>query len=252
MIISCNQKQPEQQNITKTDNRTEAQLLLDKCLNYHDPENKWNTFAADIQVKTVIYRAQKDSKDTLRDERNSSISLDNGNRYFTMERTTDGFALNRKVIADSICESTWDKPKLSAEDSIMKNLTCAEAADYRNYYRYMIGIPLVLRDKGAIVKDTIFTEKVYGKDYQVITVNYQPIAKEPTWYFYIDPSTYQMVRAKFVKPTEPGKQASGEIIDLLKPVDFKGMKVFSQLYWMYLNEGRLADDFYEFSELKLN
>ena len=73
LLGACNQSTPKKQeiNIEKT-TKSAAQQLLDKCLNKYDPNQDWDIFAAKVAVKTIIYRAQKNGKDTIQDERNSS------------------------------------------------------------------------------------------------------------------------------------------------------------------------------------
>lgn len=248
IITSCSQQAKEDYKSEKK--LSPAQTLLKKCIAFHDPQANWQNFSASITGKSTFFTYDDDKKDTIITERISKIMMDNAKAYLEVHRTAEGYALKRKVMGESICESTWEKPKISAEDSVKQRLNCESAKRYRNYYRYLIGLPMVLNDKSAIMKNKVTTETVDGKTYQVLTVNYEPLEKEPTWYFYINPETFQLERTKFVKPTEEGKEPEGEIIDFPNITTYQGMKPLATFKWMFLNGQRLGDEDYTYEALE--
>lgn len=242
--LSCNQKSKENQ---LTDQKlSPAQQLLKQCISYHDPKSNWGSFSASINSSMSLFDWDAEKQDTVITMRSTDILMDNATSYLEVQRMTEGHKLTRTVLGDSICESTWDKPEISSEDSTKFKLNCESTKVYRNYYRYMLGLPMVLNDKAAIMKNKVTTAEVNGVMCQVLTVNYEPMAKEPTWYFYINPTTFQLVRAKFIKPAEEGKEADGEIIDFPTVSEFQGIKMLSTYKWMLLDGERLGDDIYTF------
>lgn len=245
--LSCNQEVKEEQ---VTDQKlSPAQQLLKQCISYHDPKSNWASFSASINSSMSLFKWDAEKEDTVTTMRSTDILMNNAISYLEVQRMTDGYKLKRTVLGDSICESTWEKPEISPEDSIKLNLNCESTKRYRNYYRYMLGLPMVLNDKAAMVKNKVTEEEVNGLMCKVLTVNYEPIAKEPTWYFYINPSTFQLVRAKFIKPAEEGKDPVGEIIDFPAVSEFQGMKMLSTYKWLLLDGERLGDDIYTFRAL---
>ena len=242
-LTACEKKVEQKKELV-----SEAEKLLEKCIAFHDPQNKWANFSAKVTGLSTFYK-YNDKGDTTITERTSKIWMDIPQNYLEVERMIDGFALRRKVKGDSICESTWAKPEISAEDSTKQRLDCDNAKRYRNYYRYLIGLPMVLNDATAQLQDEVGEEVVNGKSCKVLTIKYEPLNKEPVWYFYIDTETGQLWRTKFVKPTKEGQQPEGEIIDFPKVIDYQQMKMLATFQWLLLDGKQLGDEYYTYETL---
>jgi hypothetical protein len=55
-----------------------------------------------------------------------------------------------------------------------------------------------LRDKGAIISDTVSTEAFNGKTYQTLKVTYEPGMGKEVWTFFFDPTTSAMEAYRFM------------------------------------------------------
>ena len=94
----------------------------------------------------------------------------------------------------------------------------------RNYYTYLWGLPMKLNDSGTQIDQEVSREELNGKSYLVARVPYE----KDIWYFYIDPSTFQMEAYKFYQD-EPNQK--GEIIYLEGLMDFQGLKIPANRTW---------------------
>ncbi|MGB3183721.1 MAG: DUF6503 family protein [Cyclobacteriaceae bacterium] len=215
--------------------RSPAEELLDKTISYHDPENRWAEYTADITQNSRMMR-EGDDTTLIRTRR---ISMDNGRAYFSMEQEADGYTVRRTVAADSMCMSEWDKPELTAEDSTTMALNCDRAEMMRNYFRYLIGLPMVLKDEGTQLSDQVASEQLFGQSYRTLTVNYE--GDEPEWTFFIDTTDYRLAAARFVKA-----DSTGEYIVFNDEAEDKGIRHVGSFYWYYLDKMPLAVEEYTF------
>jgi len=68
---------------------------------------------------------------------------------------------------------------------------------YRNYYTYLYGLPMKLKDLGRIISPRVLEKKINGSSYWVLKVNYKPDLGSDTWYFYFDKNSYALKRYQF-------------------------------------------------------
>ncbi len=63
---------------------------------------------------------------------------------------------------------------------------------YKNYYTYLYGLPMKLKDPGTIIDDKVERKVFHGKEYLVLKVTYTEDVGKDIWYFYFNPKTYAM------------------------------------------------------------
>jgi hypothetical protein len=54
---------------------------------------------------------------------------------------------------------------------------------YKNYYTYLYGLPMKLKDKGTIIHQKVEKRSFKGKDYLVLKASYQKDVGKDTWFF---------------------------------------------------------------------
>ena len=59
----------------------------------------------------------------------------------------------------------------------------------KDYYTYLYGLPMKLKDPGTIVDPKVTKKRFKGKRYLVLKVSYDQEVGKDTWYFYFDQST---------------------------------------------------------------
>jgi hypothetical protein len=59
----------------------------------------------------------------------------------------------------------------------------------QNYYTYLYGLPMKLKDPGTIISSVVNRKDFLGKEY-LLKVKYEESIGTDSWYFYFEPKTY--------------------------------------------------------------
>jgi len=105
----------------------------------------------------------------------------------------------------------------------------------RNYYVYLWGLPMKLKDPGTIihseVQDTSFLEQpVYG-----VKVTYEESVGNDIWYFYFDKKNYALSGYRFYHHEADN---DGEYISLQGEVEKDGFRLPQIRKWYTHKEGK--------------
>ena len=111
----------------------------------------------------------------------------------------------------------------------------------KNYYTYLYGLPMKLKDPGTQLDPKAFKKIFQGKEYWVLKVSYAPAVGKDVWYFYLDPMTYQLRHYQFYHDEQKG---DGEYILLSGEIEIGGIKMPKDRAWyMNLDQKYLGTDF---------
>ncbi|MRX64169.1 DUF6503 family protein [Maribacter luteus] len=160
-----------------------SEQLIDKTIAYHDPNQLWDVFEGKLFI-TLQYADGK--------ERHSIIEIDLPREYFKVTNLQDDNVIEYIVNKEGCTLLLNGETTFTEEDAKTYRLTCEQALKTKNYYSYLYGLPMKLRDPGTIVSPEVQTKTFKGKEYLVIKVNYEENVGKDTWYFYFDPTTYAM------------------------------------------------------------
>ena len=112
---------------------------------------------------------------------------------------------------------------------IKYNLNKERANLYKNYYTYLYGLHMKLKDDSTIIHQKVEKGNFKGKKYLILKVTYNKGIGKDTWYFYFNPKTYAMEVYQFFKEAKD----SGEYI-LLSGLDIiNGVKMPKKRVWYY-------------------
>jgi len=197
--------------------------LLDKAIKYHDPQNLWESFSGQFQVTMET---------TDKSDRKTEISIDLPNEYFYSKAVRNSISIEFSVDKEE-CNILFNgSPDFSEEIAKEHRLSCDRAKMYRNYYTYLYGLPMKLKDPGAIIHEKVEQKKFKGKEYLVLKVTYTEEVGEDIWYFYFDPQTYAMEIYQFFHDES---RNDGEYILLSDEVTIQGIKMPKVRAW-YMNK----------------
>lgn len=175
-----------------------ATAILEKSIQYHDPAGNWSEFH-----HTLKFVSQRPNGA----DRNSIVTFDNTKGYFELEEKDNNMAI------------TMDKC-----EQIPEGKTCDQVKRTRNYYLYLWGLPMKLKDEGTPLDSQVREEKFKTYDCYVLRVPYE----DDIWYFYIDRSNYALRGYMFYKD-EPAKK--GEVIYLEEESSIGKMKLPQKRSW---------------------
>lgn len=209
--------------------------LLEKSISYHDPNNNWPSFDDSFQVTMTTPNQSP---------RVSDITINLPGEYFSLtaerDSITQGYTLSKNT-----CILHYNNKELSKEEAESKNMPCERATLYKNYYTYLYGLPMKLKDKGTNIDLVVELKKFKGRDYLVLKATYDKNVGSDVWYFYFNPTTYAMEIYQFFKTDETGviKPDSGEYILLTEEEILNGIKMPKVRKWYYnKDDGYLGTD----------
>ncbi|NRA94473.1 MAG: hypothetical protein HRU26_17720 [Psychroserpens sp.] len=209
--------------------------LLDLSIQFHDPEGHWDTFSGEMQI--VMNMPE-------RSERTTVVSIDLPKEYFKTYTQQDSITTTM-IIDKSSCQLALNGNfEVTQEDSETYKLNCDRALLYKNYYTYLYGLPMKLKDEGTTISDKVELVQFKGESYYKLDVSYEEKGGD-LWHFYFDPQTYALKAYQFFKTDREGnmKPKSGEYILLSELETISGIKMPKVRAWYYnKDESYLATD----------
>lgn len=194
--------------------------LLAKAIQFHDPNGNWETFNGELFVTMETPKGAP---------RESKITINLPKEYFSVTAKRDT-VINTYTIHKGDCsvEKVKENQTLEALKKDAK-AKCERAKLFKNYYTYLYGLPMKLKDEGTIIHQKVEKRQFKGKDYLVLKVTYSKEVGKDTWYFYFNPDTYAMEVYQFFKETKD----SGEYILLSGLETINAIKMPKIRAWYY-------------------
>lgn len=203
--------------------------LLEKAIQFHDPNGNWETFKGTLLVTMETPKGTP---------RNSEIKINLPEEYFYVKAKSGENTTEYTVIKENSKIEFNGKIPTEAEKKEHK-LSFERANLYKNYYTYLYGLPMKLKDEGTIIHQKVEKRQFKGKDYLVLKATYSKEVGKDTWYFYFDPKTYAMEVYQFFKATKD----SGEYILLSGLETINEIKMPKTRAWYYnKDDGYLGTD----------
>lgn len=194
--------------------------LLAKAIQFHDPNGNWKTFKGEL---FVTMKTPKSSS------RESKITIDLPTQFFSVtakrDTITTAFIVNNSEISVSFNGDNNPSEEIKKKYS----LNSERANLYKNYYTYLYGLPMKLKDKGTIIHQKVERKTFKGKEYLVLKATYKKEVGKDTWYFYFNPKNYAMEVYQFFKDTKD----SGEYIILSDLETINTIKMPKVRAWYY-------------------
>lgn len=199
--------------------------LLEKAIQYHDPNNNWATFKGSFKVAMETPKSPK---------RISEISIDLQEQFFSLKTKRGTNNTTYKIDKNEVIISFNGETDLSSTTLEKNNLSKDRAKMYQNYYTYLYGLPMKLKDAGTIIHQKVARKKFKGKEYLVLKATYTKAVGKDTWYFYFNPKTFAMEVYQFFKETEN----SGEYILLSGIETINDIKIPKNRAWYYNKDNK--------------
>lgn len=178
--------------------------ILAKSIEYHDPESKWPTLQA-----TFYYTETRPTGS----DRKTKFELDNGQGQWILNRNDE------EIYEVDGNEVSVLKGEKGTDRGLM----------LRNYYLYLWGLPMKLKDKSTPAITQSEDEEVDGMPVRVLRVAYE----KEVYYFSFDQTSGRMLQYRFYKDEEAGK---GELITLEGEATIQGIRIPQKRSWYTLPE----------------
>ena len=198
-----------------------ADALLNKTIKYHDPNSLWNEFKASFFV------TMESAEGSLR---KSKINLDLKHSFFNLSVKVDENQWTYSIDS-GVCKLSFNGSQVINPEIEKKfGLNCERALMYRNYYTYLYGLPMKLKDPGTILSPKVLEKTINGLSYWVLKVNYKPEVGSDTWYFYFDKNSYALKKYQFFHDESKN---DGEYIILENELEIAGIRMPKNRSWYY-------------------
>ncbi|WP_299763903.1 DUF6503 family protein [uncultured Dokdonia sp.] len=217
--------------LSATGQNLTANQLLEKAITYHDPNGNWETFSGLLNIELEM---------PDRPARFSQVQIDLPNEFFRLTMSIEGNHTTR-VVDKGVCTFTLNgSDKVSEEDIKKHRGDCERSTMFKNYYTYLYGLPMKLKDPGTHIDPVVQKKTFKGKEYLVLRATYDQEVGSDIWQFYFNPTTYAMEVYQFFKGPE---ETTGEYILLTDEMEIGGIKMPKDRAWYYNKDnGYLGTD----------
>lgn len=202
--------------------------LLERAIAHHDPNANWAQFKAQFKVQMTT---------PDKPVRTSAININLPESTFTVRAVRDSFETVYSVRkgTGSIAKTNLRKPQ---EVQATTQAEADRAIFMQNYYTYLYGLPMKLKDVGTIVNPVVARKMFKGKEYLVLEVSYSEAVGKDIWFFYFNPTTYAMEVYQFFRTDKTGTldPNSGEYIILSDNAVIQAINMPKKRDWYY-NKG---------------
>jgi len=206
------------------DTQMASAALLEKAIGYHDPNNQWPKLRAVLNI----------SMETPgKSPRESVVQLNNAQGIFSLEATRDSHTTFYRISPQD-CRLTYNGSEdFTTQQAQEHRLSCEQGRKMKNYYTYLYGLPMKLKDPGTQPDPLAYKKDFRGSEYWVLRVAYDPEVGKDVWYFYFDTQTYALKHYQFYHDEQKG---DGEYILLDQEATVQGIMMPKNRAW-YTNLG---------------
>lgn len=209
-----------------------AEALIARSIAYHDPDGRWDT--AEIGLRIMESRPGGVT-------RAAEVRMTPGRGSMVVSRETDSEMLTFAVAGEEILMRAVDADEELDEAALAEHgLDPARVMWLRNFYLFVWGLPMKLRDPGTIVDPEPVADSYDGQEALKVRVTYDPEIGGDTWYFYFHPETARLIGYRFYHDEAAN---DGEYIHLEGEIESGGLRLPAKRRWYFhSNDEFLGED----------
>ena len=215
-----------------------AEALLARSIAFHDPAGHWGN-----QTLALAWNgtgAEGEERSVF------DITIYPDAKVFRMNGRYQGSAITYELDGDVLTVSV-DGAEPDGEARERLRLGREGGMFWRDYFGYLAGLPMKLRDPGTLIDPGVTATDFMGRQVQSIRVTYEPEVGGDTWYFYFDPTTAELVGCRFYHDESAN---DGEYITFEGLIEADGLRLPQRRRWyMNVDDRFLGEDVIERLEL---
>ena len=198
--------------------------LLNRAIAFHDPNDNWKSFNGEMLIEM-----ESPNNGT----RSTTIQIDLPSNYFKSTVKKNNHTVESELDKEECTLKLDGSTTFSAKVKDSLKISCDRANMMKNYYTYLYGLPMKLKDPGTIIDPKVQKKTFKGKEYLVLKAGYEKEVGSDTWYFYFDPKTYAMEVYQFFHDESKN---DGEYILLSEMITVNNIKIPKVRAWYYNKE----------------
>ncbi len=165
-----------------------AEEVLSAAIAFHDPERVWATGAFRLQFE----ESRPDGS-----VRKTAVVIDNAAGRFEIDTERQSRSV-RGELGPGTCRWLLDgSVGFSGQEQDELRLTCERLEWIRDYYVYLWGLPMKLRDPGTLIDPGVKETTFEGREALEVRVTYEAEVGSDSWYFYFDPADRALIGYRF-------------------------------------------------------
>ena len=199
-----------------------AEALIAKSIAYHDPDGRWDT--GEIALRIMESRPNGVA-------RTVEVGMAPGRGRMVVSRETDSEMVTFAVVGEEILMRAVDANEDLDEEALAEHGLDSERVMWlRNYYLFVWGLPMKLRDPGTIVDPEPVADSFDDQEALKVRVTYDPEVGGDTWYFYFHPDTARLLGYRFYHDESKN---DGEYIHLEGEIENGGLRLPAKRSWFF-------------------
>lgn len=198
---------------------TPAGALLSRALEHHDPDDVWSQ--RPIELQWVSLRPDGT-------ERVASLLIDNTTGLFGLEMDHGGYDLEYEAKGDQARVLVDGSREVSPEAREALSLDREGGLMWRNYFHFLVGLPMKLTDPGASLDEGPVSTRFQDREVLAIQATYATDDGYPYWAFYFDPGSSALVGARFWRE---GPDVDGEYIVMEGTAESGSLRIPASRAW---------------------
>lgn len=171
-----------------------AEQVLDRSIAYHDPNGVWQSGTIRLEVQSAVSEPFA-----------TKLGFKDSTEKMVLTPQNDAFVLNRKMGDDVLLvdiQRGAKKLTLNGQGDIpeaeRKRVRLVDDIGfYRNYYEYVYGVPMKLKDPGTQLDPDVTESRFDDRDVWEVKVAYAAPVGKDSWRFYFDRTTYALIGCRF-------------------------------------------------------
>ncbi len=200
--------------------------ILEKSIRYHDPHGHWGEAVLKLNFEETRPNGSV---------RYTNVEINVPEEHFAMYQKNGDEEITR-IIHKGECQHQLNGSAVVSEDDAKRlRLTCERTAFMRNYYTYLWGLPMKLKDPGTILSERAVLDEFDSKKAYKIRVSYDANVGSDVWYFYFDTTSCQLMGYRFYHDEA---QNDGEYILLEEEAEVAGMRLPKVRKWYTHQENK--------------
>lgn len=210
------------------------EALIDASIAHHDPQGVWESGQIHLVTEVVYSEMLIETRALEHPSRIGEIWLAPAWQTFKYASTTGAHTTEYEIDHDQ----TWTRldGREDVTDAEREAHGIRDPHGMRDYYEYVFGLPMKLKDPGTIFDPKVRSAEFHGRDAWKVRVTYEGDVGSDIWDFFFDKTTSALVASRFYHDVEANDGEyilyDGEIVD-----EATGLRLPATHDW-YTNDGR--------------
>lgn len=196
-----------------------AEELIARSIRYHDPKENWQSFQ-----QVLVFKTDSNKKEVLIDNINGKV-------VFTEQKGDSLYELG------SESGNSFEKinnQQIDWSDTTIVVSTWKDSGEFwSNFFTYLYGLPMKLKDEGVVIYDSVLTGTLDGKPYYKVKAQYEKENSQEIWYYYFNQDNNALEAYEFYFGVD---EKEGEFVRCEEELELQNIKIPKIRKWYLIHE----------------